>query len=105
MNPMDNLIEKIVTIAAVVSAVGVIITALMTAYVFIRKWDKWREEKDKHDIEHYKAILRLVIMTPEMPLSERIEAGDIYVNTLNGNGGVKQKYNELLAIFAEEHKE
>jgi hypothetical protein len=44
-------------------------------------------------------------MTPEMPLSERIAAGDIYVNKLNGNGGVKKKYEELLNRFSEEHKE
>jgi len=102
---MNNITEQIIAAAAVLSAVGVIITAIVTAYRFIRKWDKWREDKDKHDIENYKAILRLVIMTPEMPLSERIEAGDVYVNNLNGNGGVKQKYNELIARFAEEHKE
>lgn len=102
---MGSLAEQIITSAAVLSAVGVVITAIVTAYRFIRKWDKWREDKDKHDIENYKAILRLVIMTPEMPLSERIEAGDTYVNKLNGNGGVKQKYKELLQRFAEEHKE
>ena len=102
---MGNITNSTIALAAVLSAVGVVITAIVAAYRFIRKWDKWREDKDRHDIENYKAILRLVIMTPEMPLSERIEAGDIYVNKLNGNGGVKQKYNELLAIFAEEHKE
>lgn len=102
---MSSLTNQIVATAAVLSAIGVIITAIVTAYRFIRRWDKWREDKDKHDIENYKAILRLVIMTPEMPLSERIEAGDVYVNKLKGNGGVKQKYNELLVRFAEEHKE
>ena len=102
---MNGFTDQIIATAAILSAVGVIATAIIAAYRFLRKWERWREDKDKHDIEHYKAILRLVIMTPEMPLSERIEAGDIYVNTLNGNGGVKQKYNELLAIFAEEHKE
>lgn len=102
---MSNMIEQIITIAAVLTAFTVIITTLVTAYRFIRKWDKWREEKDAHDKENYKAILRLVIMTPEMPLSERIEAGDVYVNKLNGNGGVKQKYKELLQKFAQEHKE
>lgn len=102
---MDNLTVQIIAVASVLSAVGVIITAVVAAYRFIRKWDKWREDKDKHDVENYKAILRLVIMTPEMPLSERIEAGDTYVNKLNGNGGVKQKYKELLVRFAEEHKE
>lgn len=102
---MGSVTGQIVAAAAVISAVTVIVTGFVTAYKIIRKWEKWREDKDRHDIENYKAILRLVIMTPEMPLSERIEAGDIYVNKLNGNGGVKQKYKELLAIFAEEHKE
>ncbi len=102
---MGSLTEQIIAAAAVITAITVIITAIITAYKFIRKWDKWREEKDQHDKENYKAILRLVIMTPEMPLSERIEAGDVYVNKLNGNGGVKQKYKELLVRFTEEHKE
>lgn len=102
---MGSVTEHIIATSAILTAVSVIITAIITAYRFIRKWEKWREDKDKHDIENYKAILRLVIMTPEMPLSERIEAGDIYVNKLNGNGGVKQKYKELLARFAEKHKE
>lgn len=102
---MTAITEQIVATAAILTAIGVIITAVITSYRFIRKWDKWREDKDEHDKENYKAILRLVIMTPEMPLSERIEAGDTYVNKLNGNGGVKQKYKELLARFAEEHKE
>jgi hypothetical protein len=102
---MNNIAGQLLALSGVVSAIGVLLTAIVTAYRFIKKWDKWREDKDAHDKENYKAILRLVIMTPEMPLSERIEAGDIYVNKLNGNGGVKQKYNELLARFAEEHKE
>ncbi len=97
--------DKIIFTSTIFSAIGVIVTTIVAAYRFIRRWDKWREQKDLHDKENYKAILRLVIMTPEMPLSERIEAGDVYVNGLNGNGGVKQKYKELLARFAEEHKE
>ena len=100
-----NSANQIVSAAAIISAISVILTVIVAAYRFIRKWDKWREDKDRHDIEHYKAILRLVIMTPEMPLSERIEAGDIYVNKLNGNGAVKQKYNELLGRLQEEYKE
>ena len=91
---MSSLTEQIIATAAVLSAVSVIITAIVTAYRFINKWDKWVKQKDKHDIEQYVQILRLVIMTPEMPLSERISAGDIYVNELNKNGAVKQKYNE-----------
>lgn len=100
-----DMIETIVLIASVATSITVILTALVTAYKFIRKWDKWVKQKDKHDIEQYVQILRLVIMTPEMPLSERISAGDTYVNELNRNGAVKQKYNELLQRFKTEHLE
>lgn len=100
-----NLIEIVVISASVITSLTVITTALATAYKFIRKWDKWVRQKDKHDIEQYAQILRLVIMTPEMPLSERISAGDTYVNELHRNGAVKQKYNELLQRFKTEHLE
>lgn len=100
-----NLIEIVIICASVITSTTVIITALATAYKFIRKWDKWVKQKDKHDIEQYVQILRLVIMTPEMPLSERISAGDTYVNELHRNGAVKQKYNELLQRFKNEHLE
>ena len=100
-----NLIEIVIISASVITASTVIITAVTTAYKFIRKWDKWVKQKDKHDIEQYVQILRLVIMTPEMPLSERISAGDTYVNELHRNGAVKQKYNELLQRFKNEHLE
>lgn len=102
---MSVLTERIITVAAVISAATVVLTAIITAYRFIRKWDKWVKQKDKHDIEQYVQILRLVIMTPEMPLSERISAGDTYVNELKRNGAVKQKYNELLQRFKNEHLE
>jgi hypothetical protein len=100
-----DLTNKIILLASVLTALGVIIATAIKVYKFIRKWEKWIEEKDEHDKAQRKDILRLMIMTPEMPLSERIAAGDVYVNKLNGNGGVKQKYLELLQKFSEEHKE
>ena len=100
-----TLIEIVVLTASIITSLSVILTAVVTAYKFIRKWDKWVKQKDKHDIEQYVQILRLVIMTPEMPLIERIAAGDTYVNELHRNGAVKQKYNELLQIFKTQHLE
>ena len=40
-------------------------------------------------------ILRLTVMNSEMPISERIIAGDKYVKA-GGNGEVKKYYHELL---------
>lgn len=100
-----DLVKIIVLVASAITSLTVVLTTVVTAYKFIRKWDKWVKQKDKHDIEQYVQILRLVIMTPEMPLSERISAGDTYVNELHRNGAVKQKYNELLQRFKTEHLE
>lgn len=51
-----------------------------------------------HDREQYLAILRLTVMSPEMPISERIIAGKKYTDD-GGNGDVKAYYEHLL----EEH--
>lgn len=99
------LTENIILLASVITAVGVVIATAVKIYKFIRRCETWIAKKDKHDEAQYRDILRLIIMTPEMPLSERISAGDIYVNQLHGNGGVKQKYLELLKRFSDEHKE
>lgn len=98
-------IEIIVLIASLITSLTVITAFFVAVYKFLRKWEKWIKTKDKHDTEQYVQILRLVIMAPEMPLSERIAAGDTYVNELHRNGAVKQKYNELLLKFKEEHLE
>ena len=52
----------------------------------------------EHDHEQYLSILRLTIMSEEMPVSERIIAGDKYIKA-GGNGDVKQYYQKML----EEH--
>lgn len=93
--------EKIILIASVITALTVIFTFIVTTYKFIRREEKWRERKDRHDRENYLNILRLVIMSEEMPLSERIAAGDKYIS-LGGNGAVKHKYQELLKQLEEE---
>ena len=49
----------------------------------------------RHDKEQYFAILRLTIVSRDMPLSERITAGRKYTDD-GGNGDVKQLYLELL---------
>lgn len=91
-------VEQILIVGSVVTAITAITTFCVKAYRFISKWDKWVDEKDKHDRENYLAILRLNIISEEMPLSERVAAGDKYIK-LNGNGEVKLKYEKLLKIL------
>ena len=81
--------------ALIVTDVATIVAVLVKLYKFISKWEKWTETKDRHDNENYLSVLRLTIMSREMPLSERIAAGDKYIK-YGGNGAVKHKYEELI---------
>lgn len=53
------------------------------------------ETIEKHDKEQYLGILRLTIMSEGMPISERLIAGEKYINA-SGNGAVKHYYQELV---------
>ena len=87
--------QDIVLIGSVLSALAVIIATAVKVYRFIRKWEKWVEETSEHSLDNYLSIKRLTIMSHEMPLSERIAAGEKYIK-YGGNGEVKHKYEELL---------
>ena len=50
----------------------------------------------EHQDEQYLAILRLTIMSEEMPMAERLIAGQKYVK-LGGNGDVKKFLHQLEA--------
>lgn len=73
-------------IDVIVAVIGVII-ALVPVYYDI-------SERKKQDREQHLAILRLTVMSPEMPISERLIAGEKYIKE-GGNGDVKQYYEEL----------
>lgn len=97
------MVEKILLMASVLTALGVIIATAMKVYKFIRKWEKWVEEQSEHSLDNYLSIKRLTIMSHEMPLSERIAAGEKYIK-YGGNGEVKHKYEELLTFLPSENK-
>lgn len=71
----------------------------VTVFVSNKKASKKLEEKVdtlvEHDQEQYLSILRLTIMSEEMPVSERIIAGDKYIKK-GGNGDVKKYYEKML---------
>lgn len=93
MIPVENvwiaLIEGVLTFAGI----------CVTVYFTNKKSNKKLEEKVdrlvEHDEDQYLSILRLTIMSEEMPISERIIAGDKYVKK-GGNGDVKKYYQRLL---------
>ena len=78
----------ITIIESIASVAGICATVIITN----RKNNKKLEEKvDKlveHDREQYLSLLRLTIMSSEMPIGERIVAGHKYLER-GGNGDVK----------------
>ena len=96
VSPMENV--WIALIDGVLTFLGICVTV----YFSQKRANKQLEQKvDKlveHDEDQYLSILRLTIMCPEMPISERIIAGDKY-DKRGGNGDVKKYYKKLI----EEH--
>ena len=93
--------NSIIFAASVLTALTVIVVTAVKLYKFIRKWEKWVEEQSEHSLDNYLSIKRLTIMSHEMPLSERISAGEKYIK-YGGNGEVKHKYEELLTFLPNE---
>lgn len=97
-------VEIIVKLFALItggSAAGVIIWKVMRFFVHladdIKDLKEYShenlsddiEELKKHSLENHLGILRLTVMSKEMPLGERIVAGDKYIKE-GGNGEVKK---------------
>lgn len=87
---------------ALIEGVLTFLGICVTVYFTNKKANKTLENKvDKlveHDKEQYLSILRLTIMSEEMPIPERIIAGKKYIDN-DGNGEVKKYYQKML----EEH--
>lgn len=118
--------EMIIKIAGIIGAVGVIAGVLWKVHLILVKVEKIVEKLDEHSksieefktygdaikklqehsLENYRQILRLVIVSPEMPLSERVAAAETYCSDeIGGNGGVKTFYkNKLAPKWAEEQE-
>lgn len=82
----------LITAGALVSAVGLIAQKVGKPIVKLLNEVK---VLTKHDREQYLATLRLTTMSRDMPISERIIAGQKYIE-LGGNGDVKKYYEQLL---------
>lgn len=97
------MIDKIIFIASVITSFSTIIASFVGIYKVLKRSEDWQKEKDEHDLENYLSILRLTIMSDEMPITERINAGDKYIK-LGGNGAVKRHYKNLLDEYEREVK-
>ena len=89
------MINTIILTASVITAITGIGAFIMKTYKFFRnleeKYDAMNETLRKNTIY----ILKIAIMSEEMPLVDRLKAGEMYLS-MGGNGMIKRKYNDLM---------
>jgi hypothetical protein len=102
---MDSITQSIILWGAVAGALTGIITLIVKAIRAAKKASAYFTDLKtnvdtlvKHDQAQYKAILRLTVMSDNIPLSERIIAGKEYID-LDGNGDVKAFYEQHLKPY------
>lgn len=85
-------------IIAIIGMIGMILVAIINNISQNKSIAKRLDKQEEHDKKQYLSILRLTIMSEEIPVSERIAAGEEYIKN-GGNGAVSEYYHK----FLEEH--
>lgn len=82
-------------IIAIIGMVGMIVVAIINNISQDKNISKRLDKMEEHDRQQYLSILRLTIMSEEIPVSERIVAGEEYIRH-GGNGEVSEFYQKFL---------
>lgn len=81
-------------LCSIYKVVKVIVAWIRSLTTFIKDISTNVEKLMRHDHDQYLALLRLTVVSTDMPMSERLLAGREYI-ARGGNGDVKHLYNEL----------
>ena len=95
------MIDNILVIASVVTALTVICSFLFKIYNFFRKLEKKYDEMNGLLKKNALYVLKLAVLNEELPLVDRIHAGEQYIE-LGGNGLIRKKYEHLLKEYERE---
>lgn len=82
-------------VAAIIALVSKVVGAVKNAKTYFSDLKENVNTLLEHDNTQYMAILRLTVMSDNIPLSERISAGKEYLEH-DGNGDVKHYYETVL---------
>lgn len=88
-------VDLILIIASVITALTVIFTFVVKVYTFARNLEKKYEDIDSMLKTNTLHILKLAVLNDNLPLTDRINAGEQYIK-LGGNGFIKKKHEHLL---------
>ena len=98
------MVEMIALIAGVISSISVILGALWKVHRLLTELEKKYEEMNNTLKDNTMYILRMSVLSEEMPLVDRIHAGEKYI-ALGGNGAVKKKVGHLIEEYESREEE
>ena len=89
------MINNVLLIASILTALTGIGAFLYKMYSFFRNIEDKYDQMNKTIKQNTIYILKIAIMSEEMPLIDRIHAGEQYLS-MGSNGMIKRKYNDLM---------
>lgn len=98
------MVEMIAIIAGVISGISVILGAFWKIHKFLDTLEKKYEEMNNTLKDNTMYILRMAVLNEEMPLVDRIQAGEKYI-ALGGNGTIKKKVGHLIEEYESREEE
>lgn len=93
--------DTIILLGSLISAIGILISALIKLYTFIKKVDTKFENYEETIKQNTISILKLALLDENLPISDRLHAGEQYL-ALGGNGYGKIVYEKILKQYEEE---
>jgi hypothetical protein len=94
-------IDTVLLVASIVSAFTVIGAFMIKTYKFFSKIEKKYDDMNENLRKNTLYILKLAILSDEMPMIDRIHAGEAYL-AMGGNGMVKKKLEKLMLEYEKE---
>lgn len=89
-----ELISNITQICTALAAIGSVLTIFLKVLNPLKSIEARIERLETYSQSDYMNTLKLTIMSEEIPLEERLNAGEKYVRE-GGNGAIKAKYRLL----------
>lgn len=96
------MIDSILIVASVVTALTAITAFLFRVYNFFRKLEIKYDEMNELLKNNTIHLLKIAVLDDKLPLTDRLHAGEQYI-ALGGNGFIKKKYERLLEEYETEN--
>lgn len=91
----------VIEIAAIITAVGVIVGTVLKIHSILNRLERKFDDYDNMLKENTLHILKMALLSEDLPITDRINAGKRYLE-LGGNGYGKIVYNQLIRRIEEE---